>query len=31
VGDEYIDPLTLLERRSVVGVIHLAPLVEEHI
>lgn len=31
LGDTYIDPLTLLEPRSVVGLIHLAPLGEEHI
>jgi murein DD-endopeptidase MepM/ murein hydrolase activator NlpD len=31
MGTEYIDPMTLLEPRSVVGLIHLAPLLEEHI
>jgi murein DD-endopeptidase MepM/ murein hydrolase activator NlpD len=31
LGDTYIDPMTLLEARSVVGLIHLAPLSEEHI
>lgn len=28
IGDTYIDPLLMLERGSVVGIIHLAPLVE---
>ena len=31
LGDTYIDPMTLLEPRSVVGIIHLAPLDEAHI
>lgn len=31
VGDTYIDPMTLLEPRSLVGLIHLAPLDEAHI
>jgi len=31
LGDTYIDPMTLLEPRSVVGMIHLAPLDEAHI
>jgi murein DD-endopeptidase MepM/ murein hydrolase activator NlpD len=31
LGDTYIDPMTLLEPRSVVGLIHLAPLTEGHI
>lgn len=31
VGDTYIDPMILLEPRSLVGLIHLAPLSEEHI
>ena len=31
IGDNYIDPMTLLEPRSLVGLIHLAPLIEEHI
>ena len=31
LGDTYIDPMTLLEPRSLVGLIHLAPLSEEHI
>jgi murein DD-endopeptidase MepM/ murein hydrolase activator NlpD len=30
-GTSYIDPLTLLERQSLVGLIRLAPLNEEHI
>jgi murein DD-endopeptidase MepM/ murein hydrolase activator NlpD len=30
-GTSYVDPLTLLERHSLVGLIHLAPLNEEHI
>lgn len=30
-GDTYIDPMTLLEPRSLVGLIHLAPLEEAHI
>jgi murein DD-endopeptidase MepM/ murein hydrolase activator NlpD len=29
IGSEYIDPLLLLERGSVVGLIHLAPLERE--
>lgn len=31
LADTYIDPMTLLEPRSLVGLIHLAPLNEEHI
>jgi murein DD-endopeptidase MepM/ murein hydrolase activator NlpD len=31
IGDTYIDPMTLLEPRSLVGLVHLAPLTEEHI
>jgi murein DD-endopeptidase MepM/ murein hydrolase activator NlpD len=31
LGDTYIDPMTLLEPRSLVGLIHLAPLSEGHI
>ena len=31
IGDTYIDPMTLLEPRTLVGLIHLAPLDEAHI
>jgi murein DD-endopeptidase MepM/ murein hydrolase activator NlpD len=31
IGETYIDPMTLLEPRTLVGLIHLAPLSEEHI
>jgi murein DD-endopeptidase MepM/ murein hydrolase activator NlpD len=31
LGEEYIDPMIFLEPRSLVGLIHLAPLAEAHI